>query len=123
GFRPEHTLNVTQLVDDAAQPHVRKLQRDYIANPRQSRFQEQRLWGAIYGYWGQAAQSYVALADMHATGVKGADALKNGLPLLAVRALRALAAQMKWAYMRYGPFDDTLWATVARVYAWAEARK
>jgi hypothetical protein len=123
GFKPEHSAQVTLLIDEAAQPHVRKLQRDYIANPRQSRFQEQRLWGAIYGYWAQAAQSFVAVIDLHASGVKGADALKNSLPLLAVRAVRALAAQMKWAYMRYGPFDETLWSVMARVYAVAESRK
>ena len=123
GFKPEHTAQVTLLIDEASQPHVRKLQRDYISNPRQSRFQEQRLWGAIHGYWKQAAQSFVAVIDLHASGVKGADALKNSLPLLTVRALRALAAQMKWAYLRYGPFDETLWAVVAKVYAAAESRK
>ena len=44
-------------------------------------------------------------------------------PLIAVRALRSLAAQIKWQYLRYGPFDNSRWGVVARVYAFAESRK
>ena len=120
GFKPEY---LAQLIDDAAQLHVRKLQRDYVSNPRLSKFQEQRLWGAIHEYWNQSALGYVACLDLFSAGAKGADALKGSLPLLVVRALRALAAQIKWQYLRYGPFDNSRWGVVAKVYALAEARK
>lgn len=123
GFKPEHLAQLVQLIDDAAQVHVRKLQRDYVTNPRLSRFQEQRLWGAIHEYWNQASQAFVACLDLFSSGAKGADALKNSLPLLVVRALRALSAQIKWQYIRYGPFDNSCWGVVAKVYALAEARK
>jgi len=123
GMKPDYQAQLYLLIDEAAQLHLRKLQRDYLSNPRLSKFQEQRLWGAIHFYWTQASLAFPASIDLFATGAKGADALKNSLPLLTVRALRALAAQMKWQYIRYGPFDDSLWGVVAKVYALAESRK
>src|SRR5258706_4691684 len=45
------------------------------------------------------------------------------MPLLTARALHALAAQMKWQHIRYGPPDDTLWVMFAKIYALAENRK
>ena len=42
------------------------------------------------------------------------------MPLLLARALRALAAQVKWMRMRYGPMDPSVWGVIARVYALAE---
>ena len=123
GFKPDDRVQLAQLIDEAAQVHARKLQRDYISNPRLSKFQEQRLWGAIHGFWGEVAQLYTACMDLYSSGAKGADAIRNLLPLLTARALRALAAQIKWRYIRYGPFDNSIWASLAKVYALAETRK
>ena len=123
GFKPEYRAQLIQLLDETAQTHLRKLARDYFASPRLAKFQEARLWKAIYDYWRQAALAYVGCIDLYAAGAKGAEALKGSMPLLFVRALRALAAQMKWMYMRYGPMDQSVWGVIARVYAQAETRK
>src|SRR5689334_3444606 len=53
GFKPDHRAQLLILIDDAAQPHLRKLQRDYLSTVRLSRFQEQRLWNALHGYYKQ----------------------------------------------------------------------
>ena len=123
GFKPEYFAQLIQLIDDAAQVPMRKLQRDYIVNPRLSKFQEQKLWSAIHEYWNRSALGFVACLDLFSSGAKGADALKASLPLLVVRALRSLASQIKWQYLRYGPFDNSRWGVVAKVYALAESRK
>ena len=123
GFKPEYRADLIQLIDDAAQVHARKLARDYLSVPRLSKFQEGRLWGAIHAYWQQAALAFSACIDLYATGAKGADALKPVMSLLTVRALRALATQMKWQYIRYGPFEDALWGLFANIYALAETKK
>ena len=123
GFKPEYRAQLVQLIDETAQVHARKLARDYLSTPRLSKFQEGRLWGAIHEFWRQAALAYAACVEPYAAGAKGADALSSMMPLLTVRALRALAAQMKWQYIRYGPFDDSLWGIVARTYALAETKK
>jgi hypothetical protein len=123
GFKPDYRVQLLLLIDDAAQPYLRKLQRDYLSAARLSRFQEQRLWTAIRGYYGQASLAFTACIDLYAAGGKGVDALKSGLPLLCVRALRSLAALIKWQYIRYGPFEGAPWGSVARVYAFAETHK
>ena len=123
GFRPEYRAQLVQLLDEAAQIPLRKLTRDYMASPRLAKFQETRLWTALFGYWRQSALAYVACIDLYAAGAKGADALKAGMPLLLARALRALGAQVKWMYVRYGPMDQSVWGIIAKVYALAETRK
>jgi hypothetical protein len=123
GFKLDYRAQLAQMIDEAAQPHLRKVQRDYLVTPRLSKFQEHKLWTAIHEFYRRSALAYVTCIDMHATGQKGWEDLKHSLPLLTVRALRALAAQMKWQYVRYGPFDNALWGTVAKVYAFAESRK
>ena len=123
GFKPEYRVQLIQLIDDAAQVHARKLARDYLSVPRLSKFQEGRLWGEIYEFWRQSALAFTTCIDLYATGAKGADALKPLMPLLTVRALRTVATQMKWQYIRYGPFEDSLWGVFARIYALAESKK
>lgn len=123
GFKPEYRAQLVQLLDEAAQIPLRKLTRDYMASPRLAKVQETRLWTALFGYWRQSALAYVACIDLYAAGAKGADALKAGMPLLLARALRALGAQVKWMYVRYGPMDQSVWGVIAKVYALAETRK
>ncbi len=123
GFTPEKRAQLVQMIDEAAQVHLRKLQREYLSSPRLSKFQENRLWAAIHGAYRQIAIALVTCIDAYATGQKGWEDLKDGMPLLTVRALRALGAQMKWQYVRYGPFDNVLWGMVAKIYALAENRK
>jgi hypothetical protein len=123
GFKPEYRAQLVQLLDETAQIHLRKLARDYMSSPRLAKFQEIRLWKAIHEYWRQAALAYAGCIDVYAAGAKGADALKASMPLLLARALRALAARMKWMYVRYGPMDQSVWGVIAKVYALAETRK
>lgn len=121
GFEPQYRAELVQLIDESAQNPLRKLSRDYLSTPRLSKFQEGRLWGAIYEFWRQSALAFVACVDRYAGGAKGANALKPQMPLLALRALRALSAQIKWQYVRYGPVEDSTWATLARIYAFADS--
>lgn len=122
-FKPEYRAQVVQMVDDAAQIHLRKLQREYLHTPRLSKFQENRLWSTIREWYRQSAFAFAICIDYYATGQKGSDALKASMPFLTVRALRALAAQMKWQSMRYGPADNFLWGMLYKIYFFAENRR
>lgn len=123
GFRPEVRLQILFMIDEAAQPRLRKLAKDYLAAERPSRFQENRLWGALHGYWRQSGLTFARAVDLFVQGVKGAEAAKASLPLLLVRALRCLAQQVKWMHMRYGPIDVSIWKVLNGVYAYAEIRQ
>ena len=122
GFKPADRVQLLCQVDEAAQPRLRKLVRDYLASARPSKFQEMRLWGAIHGYWSHAGRAYAQAVDQFVTGAKGADGAKALLPLLLVRTLRSLSQQIKWMHMRYGPIDMTVWGIFNRVYGFAEFR-
>ena len=123
GFRADHRFQLLEMVDDAQQPHLRRLQRDYLAAQRLSGHQENRLWTAIRESCRQAGKAFETCLDFYASGQKGSEDLKKSLPLLAARALRAFAAQMKWQYIRYGPLDHPLWGAILKTYSLAEERK
>jgi len=123
GFTPDHRAQLVLMVDDAAQGHLRKLQRDYLLSPRPSKYQENRLWTAIRESCRQSALAFAVCVDVFVTGQKGWEDLKPNMALLTVRALRAAAAQMKWQYVRYGLQDNALWGMIAKIYAFAELRK
>jgi len=122
GFKPEARIQLLLQLDDAAQPRVRKLAQDYFAEARPSRFQENRLWTALHGYWKQAGHSFARAVDLFVQSAKGAEAAKAQLPLLLVRTLRGFAQQIKWMHMRYGPVDLASWGVFNSVYAFAEIR-
>ncbi len=123
GFALEHRAQLVLLIDEAAQIHLRKLAREYVSSPRLSRFQENRLWTASHEYWMQSASAMGAALDLYASGTAASDALKDAALALSVRALRALATQMKWQYLRYGPLDAALWGQLGKIYAFAEAKR
>jgi hypothetical protein len=122
-FKPESRAQLVQLIDEAGQAPARKFARDYLGAPRLGKLQETKLWGVVHAFWKASALGYVTCLDAYATGAKGGDALKGLVPLLAVRALRSLGAQLKWLYLRYGPLDQRVWTMISGVYALAEARK
>ena len=123
GFKPERRAQIVLMVDEAAQVPLRKLQRDYLSSSRLSKVQENRLWAAIREWYRHSALAFAICIDAYATGQKGWEDLKQSMPLLTVRSLRALAAQMKWQHIRYGPPDNSLWGLVAKIYALSENRK
>ncbi len=119
GFRPERRWQLAAQLDEAAQPRLRKLAREYLSAGRPSRFHEAKMWGRLHDYYRQAADAYVACVD---AAMKGWDPGKSVLPLVLVRALRSLAQQIKWQQLRYGPIDAARWGTLNRLYAFAEQR-
>ena len=117
GFKPGDRLQLTSALDDAAQPRLRKLAKDYFAAARPSRYQENLLWTQMHEYWRQAGLAYARSVD---ACVQANDA--RALATSAVRALRALAQQIKWQHLRYGPIDPKVWGVINNVFNVAEAR-
>ncbi len=115
GFKPERRAEVVMLLDETAQVHQRKLARDYLANPRLPKFQEARLWGALFGLWKDLAGAYSACAAQFT--------VKAQLPFFCVRAVRACAAQLKWHYMHYEQGDAAVWQALGKAYRFAEEKK
>ena len=123
GFKPERRAELVLSLDEAVQTHQRKLARDYLSNPRLSKFQEVHLRRTLSGLWTDLAIAYAACVEQIAADSGSAGRMKAQLPLLCVRAVRALAAQLKWHYMHYEPGEATVWETLGKVYRYAEAKK
>ncbi|MBS1215067.1 MAG: hypothetical protein H6R20_41 [Proteobacteria bacterium] len=122
-FAPANRAQLALLLDESGQSAARRLGREYVAAQRISKVQEIRWWNALNGFWRESAQTFVGLLKSFEAGDKGADALKSSIALLAVRALRALATQMKWLHIRYGPLEQSVWGMAGGVLGLAEWRK
>ncbi len=118
-FKLDHQFQVLSLLDETAQPCVRKLAREYFAPQELGKFQENRLWLALGNWSHTASAAYLAVFDRYYAGDKG-GAFKAQLPLLSARAAHALAAYLKYASSHYGPMDPLFWHKVARLYRHGE---
>jgi hypothetical protein len=123
GFKPLERIQTLYMIDDAAQPRLRKLARDYAAAARPSRFTENRIWSAMHGFWKSAGMAYARAVDLYVQNAKGVDAAKAQFPGLLARTLRSFGQQIKWMHLRYGPMDLGVWGIMNKVYAFAELRK
>lgn len=124
GDFPEDVMfDVVRQLEEAAQPHVRRLARDYLHAPRLSKTEEKRMWTIIHGFWTLVAGNYQRCLDRATQGTKDkvVERLQAHLPLLSVRLIAALGAMVKWEQFRYGPARVGLWQQLGRVYLLAEA--
>ncbi|MEO8410220.1 MAG: hypothetical protein ABI478_06585, partial [Propionivibrio sp.] len=122
-FRLDQYFDVVRQLDEAAQPHVRRLAREYLVSPRLSRSEERRLWSMCYNYWGEVSSLYARCLDRCRQNPKdkGSEALKSSLPLIAARLVAARAGQLKWVELRYEPIGEDLWRGIGQPYLAAEA--
>lgn len=119
-FKLDHQFNVLRLLDETAQPHVRKLVREYFTQNELNKFQENRLWLALSNWSRQTAVAYLRLFTGYCNSEKGSGAIKGQLPLIVARAAHALMWQMKFVAVRYGQVDSTFWINLIQLYKHAE---
>ena len=116
-------LEIIDLIDQAAKNHQRKLSQDYLSgSARLQKFQEIRIWNAVFAFWKQLADTYQMCLTRFQAGAGGWGALKGQMPMVVARALRALTLQLKWQLLRYGPIEPRVWAQMGKLYAYAEER-
>jgi len=116
-------LEIIDLIDQAAKNHQRKLSQDYLSgSARLQKFQEIRIWNAVFMFWKQLADTYQMCLTRFQAGAGGWGSLKGQMPMVVARALRALTLQLKWQLLRYGPVDQRVWEQMGKLYAYAEER-
>jgi hypothetical protein len=122
GFKVDRRFDNVDLLDGAAKNHQRKLTHDYLSMPRQQKFQENKLWTSVSGFWKALGDGYILCVDQHEAGAGGATAVRKSLPVIVARSLRVLTLQLKWLLLRYGPVDPRLWEQLGRLYTIAEKK-
>ena len=122
-FHLDQMFDVISKLDEAAQPYLQRLSRDYLQTPRLSKSDERRLWTMCFNYWGEVASLYGYCIERLRKNPKGrgVEAFKNKLPLAATRLLMARSSQLKWVEYRYGPIGEDLWRGIGRPYLVADA--
>jgi hypothetical protein len=116
-------FEIIDLIDQAAKDHQRKLSLEYLSSSaRLQKFQEIRIWSAVFAFWKRLADAYQACLVRFQAEAGGRGALNGLAPMMVARALRALTLQLKWQLLRYGPVDPRIWAQMGRLYAYAEEK-
>jgi hypothetical protein len=118
-IKPERLFEIVELLDTSAKSHQRKLVYDYLAMARQQKVQENRLWMCGHRFARALGDAYMLCVTRFRSGA-GSASVRKHMPVIAARALRALAFQMKWIMLRYGPFEPKLWSAVGELYRYSE---
>ena len=122
-FKLDHQFEVLCLLDDAVQPHARKLMREYFTLHELGQFQENRLWMVLSNLLRHTSSAYYSVFERYIKEVKGNSAIKAQLALLLNRAVNSLAGNLKFICVRYEKVDDVIWTNLAKIYAYAEQQK
>ena len=115
-LRADYRLQLLLLIDEAVLAHTRRLARDYLLAPRQTRVQEFKLWQTNQGYWSSLAEAYEDSLRRYRDGEKGANAIKSLLPVACARHLSACGNVLKWQKFRYGQIDGQLWGVAGQTW-------
>jgi hypothetical protein len=118
-FGLEQRLALVMQLDDAVLAHTRRLARDYLVAPRQTRADEYRLWQINHNYWSALSDAYGDTLRRYGADDKAAAAIKPQLALLCARLLNACGGRLKWQQFRYGPIAPDLWQSAGA--AWLAA--
>lgn len=108
------------MIDEAAQPYVRKLSREYFTPFEMNKFQENRLWSLLGNYYQQSAGAYFDVFNRFCSADKGSNTIRLHIPLLTARAVHSLICKLKFISARYGQIDNDIWANLALMYIHAE---
>ena len=119
-FKLDHQFAVLRLLDEAAQPYVRKLSGEYFTPIEPGKFQENRMWLVLGNLSRHTADGYFKVFERSCKDEKSGNPLKAQLPLLLVRTVHALTVQLKYICVRYGHVDKAIWTNLAKVYSYAE---
>lgn len=120
-FPANRLYEALSQLDDAAQPHLRRLARNYLQSARLARSEERRLWTIIHGFWTVLAAGYERCLQAVRAGSRGSEALKRALPGLCARLISALGGMLKWEQFHYTPSAGPLWQRLGAALLAAEA--
>lgn len=121
GFRPDVRVAIVRLMDETGQPLHAELLRQYLSAPHLQDFQGLHLWQGIHAFNKALAGAYAAcIGEYQQTKIRD---LKEQMPLIYVRLLRAASEQMKLELMRYVEVELSVWQMMGDCYRFAEAEQ
>ncbi|MFP5418981.1 MAG: hypothetical protein ACLGHA_07465 [Gammaproteobacteria bacterium] len=113
-------LAIFMLLDERSRDLQETLVRQYLRNPRMSRMVESQLWHAVYGLSWEIARGYHGFV-LQVSHESSRNPVRESLPLITLRAIRAFDQLLKWRAVRYLPASEKLWLRLHNLYRIAEA--
>jgi hypothetical protein len=113
---PIRALDIIEFVQGAGNPLVDQITAQFLARPRATKFEHDRVHSAVHAYCGQLVEGYRFCLANYQIGALGAARLKPHLPRIVCYALDASATQAKWALFRRNVIGERLWREIAELY-------
>lgn len=123
GFSPELRASIIMLLDEAGQSRQLELLHRYLSAPHLRDFQGLHLWQGIHDFIKALSDAYAVSIHEYQQTEKKSIELRERMPLLCVRQLRAAAEQMKLELMRYIDVEPSVWQQLCVAYQFAEAEQ
>lgn len=123
GFRPEVRAEIIMLLDETGQPLHAEVLRQYLGAPHLQDFQGLHQWQGLHGFMQALAEAYAVCISEYQQAEKKPWDLKENIPVICVRLLRAVAERMKLEMMRYVEIEQSAWDQLCSCYSFAEANQ
>ncbi len=123
GFTPDLRTATIMLLDEAGQPRQTELLQRYLEAPHLRDFQGLHLWQGVHAFAQALSAAYHASITEYQHTEKKPHDLVARMPLVCVRQLQAVSAQMKLELMRYIAVDPAAWEMLCTGYAFAESEQ
>ncbi len=120
GIPVDRVYEAAQQLDEAAQPLLKRLSREYLHTPRLPRNEEKRLWSINCGFWTLAAAVYERCLPSPDDKGRVPESAKWLLPALSARLISAYGARLKWEQFHYGPSHNDVWRGLGQALLLAE---
>ncbi|MEK7877078.1 MAG: hypothetical protein AAB325_12905 [Pseudomonadota bacterium] len=121
GFRLADRVGIVKLLDETGQPFESQLVHLYLKSDEFKEYARMRAWQVALEFWERLTDAYRLCLTQFGRDPKAARGLADGLPLLIVRCLRALANVTRVLRLRYLPVGDGIWQALFEVYRLSEA--
>ena len=116
-FGSGHRLRVVSMVDEAGQPGAEALMAEYLAGESSQKADRFRRWQVLMNFWEKLADAYTEIVGYFEISQKSEP--REQMPLVTVRAMRAVFMQMRLALMRYAGEPDRTWGALYRLFSFA----
>lgn len=121
GFRPETRAEIIMLLDETGQPLYANLLREYLGAPHLQDFQGLRQWQGMHDFVQALAEAHAVCVSEYQQTEKKPWYVRENLPIICVRLLRAIAERMKLRMLRYMEVEQSAWSQLHDCYSFAEA--
>ena len=120
-FRPELRTQIVMLLDETGLPLHEELLRLYLGEPHLQDFKGMHLWQGLHAFKKELAEAYAVCVHDYQQAEKKPPGLREIMPVICVRLLRAVAEQMKLELMHYVDVEQSVWDQLCLCYNFSEA--